>query len=419
MSISAEVRSMFMTVASVTSLACLSVPTTALAADDAGSTTMAASYDGAAISNLDGGVNRSSTYVGNLHIRALSDLERAFGWSDTRFFIDALWIHGGRPDARVGDALGVSSIAGPPGVQIEELWVERNFATTDVSLLAGLYDVNSEFYRVQSAGLFLNSAFGIGPEFSQSGIEGPSIFPRTSVGARFAWKPTANSVLRTAVLDGVPLIRPNDHLDLFAKGDGLEYIAEVALFDRPVEQDAPGDRRVRIGRNAMLPAYGGKIAIGAWHYTTLLNRFDRSSAKGRGTSGAYVVGDQTLARDATIPDRRLSAFLQLGIADDRTNRFGSYLGVGLVAAGPIRARPEDELGLSVAIARNGSAYQEATSPPGGAARVEATVELTYLAQATTWLAVQPDLQYVIHPNTDRGLSNAVVFTIRFEIATPH
>jgi hypothetical protein len=49
-----------------------------------------------------------------------------------------------------------------------------------------------------SASLFLNSSFGIGPEFSQSGLEGPSIFPNTSVGARFAIKPIEEIVLRTA-----------------------------------------------------------------------------------------------------------------------------------------------------------------------------------------------------------------------------
>ena len=45
------------------------------------------------------------------------------------------------------------------------------------------------------------------------------------------------------------------------------------------------------------------------------------------------------------------------------------------------------------------------------------MELTYLIQATSWFAVQPDLQYVIHPNTDPTIPNALVFTLRFEVAT--
>jgi porin len=47
---------------------------------------------------------------------------------------------------------------------------------------------------------------------------------------------------------------------------------------------------------------------------------------------------------------------------------------------------------------------------------EKTIEITYLMQLTKWLAVQPDLQYVIHPSTDSTLSNALAFQLRFEIS---
>lgn len=42
------------------------------------------SYDGAALGNLRGSVTRSSTDIGNLHLRSLHDLDRATGWRDTR-----------------------------------------------------------------------------------------------------------------------------------------------------------------------------------------------------------------------------------------------------------------------------------------------------------------------------------------------
>ena len=103
------------------------------------------SYDGAAIVDASGGLRRDSTYIGNLHWQSLVDLERAFGWNDSHFYADILWIHGGNPDAFIGDAMGVSNIAAPPGVQPEELWIEHNISAADVSFLIGLYDLNSEF----------------------------------------------------------------------------------------------------------------------------------------------------------------------------------------------------------------------------------------------------------------------------------
>jgi len=49
-------------------------------------------------------------------------------------------------------------------------------------------------------------------------------------------------------------------------------------------------------------------------------------------------------------------------------------------------------------------------------RAETTLELSYLSQVSKYLTVQPDLQYVIHPNTVPSLANAWVLQARFEIA---
>src|SRR2546428_44216 len=101
----------------------------------------------------------------------------------------------------------------------------------------------------QPAGLFLNSSFGIGPEFSQSGRSGPSIFPNPSMGTRIAWKPARGVVLRTAIFDGLLLV------------------AEAAYLFRPASKDPPRNPRFRLGRVAGLPPYSAKIALGTWHYT--------------------------------------------------------------------------------------------------------------------------------------------------------
>jgi len=373
-------------------------------------------YDGAAIGDLRGGVARSSTYVGNLHLRSLLDLDRAAGWSDTHAFVDVLWIHGGQPDAFVGDAMGVNNLAAPPNLQLEEAWIEHNLAHAGVSLLAGLYDVNSEFDRTQSGGLFLNSSFGIGPEFSQTGVDGPSIFPRTSLGARIAYKPAAGVVLRAAVLDGVPLIRDGDRLRAFQGGDGQLYVAELALLERPGTRPSP-DARFRIGRNAMLPMYAGKFAVGAWHYTGTFDRLAPTDGRTtqHGATGYYAVADGTVFNDPHDDNRSLSLFAQFGAGDPDVARFGRYVGGGAVLAGPFQSRSQDELGVAVAVARNGRPYRRQLAPLPTTA-TERSIELSYLAQVSNWLAVQPDLQYVVHPDTDPAVRNALVFTLRFELS---
>ena len=64
-----------------------------------------------------------------------------------------------------------------------------------LSWLVGRDDLTTEFYRVQSAGMFINSSFGIGPEFAHSGVAGPSLFPTTALGTRVDFKPSANYVI--------------------------------------------------------------------------------------------------------------------------------------------------------------------------------------------------------------------------------
>ena len=382
--------------------------------------TPALTYDGSALSNLRGGARTGSTYIGNLHLK-LTALGDAAHLPGVTVFLDVLTIHGGRPSSLVGDAQGTINLEGPTGTQVEELWVQYNFEGSRSSVLVGIYDLNSEFYRLNAAGLFLNSSFGIGPEFAQSGVEGPSIFPRTAAGIRVAHKPSANTVLRAAVLDGVPVVRPDGSRGAFRAGDGLLGVAELAMLTRAEPGSAvPTSARDRIGRFSSLAPYDDKLAFGAWHYTGDYADLSATGAAGKpilrhGSSGAYVIGERLLIGRGAADGKRLAAFAQAGFADARTNRFGSYLGTGIVGTGWGLFRDTDQFGLSVAHARNGSHYLRSQAPQA-VDRAETTLELSYLTQVTKHLTIQPDLQVVIHPNTDPSIAAAWVLQLRFEIA---
>ena len=224
-------------------------------------------YDGEGFANTSGGLRRGGNYLGNLNLQLTVDAQRLMGWPGVTVFLYGLGIHGGHPSGDfVGDAQGVGNIEAPVGWRLEEAWIQQNLFGNRFSMLIGRYDLNSEFYRLQSASLFLNSSFGIGPEFSQSGQEGPSIFPNTSVGARVAIKPIEEIVLRTAVLDGVPVDRPNGTREIFARDDGVLVVAEGAYLYRSLASEQPRTRQFRIGRNCC-GTYTGKLALGAWYYS--------------------------------------------------------------------------------------------------------------------------------------------------------
>src|SRR5262249_34355240 len=165
-----------------------------------------------------------------------------------------------------------------------------------------------------------------------------------------------------------------------------------------------------------------KLALGAWYYSATFDdlvkvRPDGQPVRHRGSRGVYLLADQTVYQDNNHPERRLALFGQFGIGDPRLNRFAYYTGGGITASALIPGRDQDEFGIAVAAAHNGNEFIEAQRDQGIRLRKsEVTFELTYLAQFGSHLAVQPEFQFVMKPNTDPRIKNAVAFILRFEVS---
>jgi porin len=229
-------------------------------------------------------------------------------------------------------------------------------------------------------------------------------------------------VLRTAILDGVPVDRPDGSRAIFRNGDGILVVAEAEFLGRALPAGQPHHGRFLLGRQASLQPYDDKLAIGGWYYSASFDDLVEVESSGqpvrhRGSSGFYALVDRVLFKDPGDPEKKLTGFLQAGYGDFRVNRFGVYVGAGLTAVGMISGRDNDLLGLAVAHARNGSHYMSSQRMQGiPVTSAETAIEITYYMQLTKWLAVQPDLQYVIAPGTNPTIPNAVAFQLRFEVA---
>jgi porin len=379
-------------------------------------------YEADIASNLAGGARRGSTYSGALHFQLLFDGERLVGWPGVTLYADLLDVHGGQPSNFAGDAQGVSNIAAPSRFRLYEAWMQYNLEGSRYSVLAGRYDLNSEFYRLTSASLFLNSSFGVGPEFAQSGRAGPSIYPDTSVGVRLSYKPIPTVVIRMAALDSTPADSPGAPPISGVHGDGVLLVSELAILTRAGPAMPPGSRRSLLGRNSSLPPYEDKLAVGGWYYTNAFDDLSEHDVAGtplrhRGSGGGYVLLDKVLYHAPDNSGDAVSGFLEAGLGDGRVNRFGSYLGLGVTGRGLIAGRQDDEIGLAAAIGRNGSHFLEAEDRAGlQPDSAEASIELAYLLKVTDWLAVEPDFQYVVHPNTDSKLGNASIVQVQLEVS---
>jgi porin len=377
-----------LTAPSVIALLC---PLEALAQDSpqpADALIVTAAYTGEVNSVLHGGVSSASHYLDNLDLQAEADLEQLLGWQGARAFAYGLYNNGAAFSPAVGDAFVTSNIeTGTQALRLYELWLEQQLAP-GASVRIGLYDLNSEFDALDASALFLASAHGIGVDISQSGLNGPSIFPSTSVAARLAIAVDRDWQLRLAVLDGVP--GDPDHPARTAvqlgNGDGALLIGEV---ERHLD--------------------AGKVLAGHWRYTGGFDRFD--GTRSHGNHGYYLRGEHQLLREVDDAAQGLAGFFRLGTAAGGINGFDRFASIGITYRGPFAMRDEDDLGLALASGRTSAAYRRFA----GAGSHETAFELTYRAVLTPWLALQPDLQYVINPGAGLANGNALVGSLRAEI----
>lgn len=342
--------------------------------------------------NSRGGIATGTDYISDAGVMLRTNALSLFRGQEGTLFAYLLWNNGSTFSARnVGDFQVVSSIDGPSEVRIFELWYEQSFGDS-VSARVGLYDVNSEFDAIATAGLFVHASQGMGAEFAQSGVAGPSTFPATSLAARIELAAGQSGTLRYALLDGVPG-DPDDPgsttIDL-GGDDGALHV---------LEYNYAADSGTRYG-------------VGGWLYSADFALIEPGDTQARddGNAGAYAFVDAPLYRadDGTA----LDGYVRYGVANEDLNPLDRYVGAGIVATGLVPGRPDDQAGFAIAHARFGSPARRVR---GDAERHETTLELTYSAQVTDWLRLQPDIQYVINPGGRPDLGNALVVGLRFEL----
>jgi len=352
-------------------------------------------YKGDAWANVSGGQHRDATYLDNLDLVASFDGERGLGLHGTRFVVSALYNNRNTfSDRIVGDTHTISNIDTDGALRLYEAWVDYEFGRG--ALKAGLIDLNSEFDKNETGGLFVNSSHGIGPDFSQIGATGPSIFPVTGLGTRLRIDVTPRLQFRLGVFEGVP--------------GSAEHPRRTVIRLNPREgQLLVGEAEYRLGES-------GRFVLGVRQLSGRAgDPQDPDNLPRQAQTGGYALIEGPVAM---LGGGKLDAFARIGLADPYSHDIAGYLGFGTVFSGPVFAgeAQQEQVGLAVGIISNSTRFrreQEATGNPLD--RHETAIELTYRIQATPWLALQPDVQYIINPGSNPALGNALAVGLRFEL----
>ncbi len=337
-------------------------------------------------SNIDELSKKNFEYFTNINISSEIDLDKLAGLNSSRLFINFIGNKGKSPSSLVNSIQGVSNIEAIQGWNLFQLFLEKTFFEEKVSLLFGLYEINNEFDVRETTLDFLTPSYGIGCDFSNSGINGPSTYPYTSLTLRVGYSFNQNNQIKIAILDGVPG-DPNN-LDknsiLLKKEDGLLIVGEYSYL------------------NSIEELINGKISFGGWFYTNKLPAYSSEIIPTdiisyQNNYGFFLSFEKELLSFKN--ERRLSGFLRTGYANEKINPIKFSLSTGLNLENLVNLFVIDKLLLGLSYVSISEDYIERTLYQENINLYpsEINLEITYLAYPTPWLKIQPNVQVVFNP----------------------
>ncbi len=366
------------------------------------------------LANTSGGIKRGANWMGYTEAGLKMDMEKLLGWNSTTAFIHYHSELGTQFNTKyVGSFVGVDNIETAANTaQFNNAWIQKGLFGDSLSVLAGLYAIDSEFYVTDTSGLFIQPPYGMSNDMAQSGQKGPPIYPVGALALRMKYtSPGKNFYVQYALADGVPG-DPNNprgtHVQL-NKGDGTLSIMEFGYTPQE-DEPAAGASKPEAQPQEEAESFN-KTAIGFWRYSTQMDDPVDVGVR-RPSEGVYVLAERTLMAEKNHPSQGLSGFARFGAASKDLHQASWTGSLGLRYHGLFDGRDDDIAGIAVTYNHASNKYRLLNNAESSQTQVEAT----YRTQIKPWFALQPTLQYIINPNMDPALDNVWIIGTRAEVS---
>jgi porin len=395
-------------------------------------------YTGEVFGNPIGGTKQGVAYEGLLDLELTLDFKKMADW-DGSFHVSSYYPMGtGITEADTHDLLGVSNIDAYDTLHLFELWYEQKLLDDKVALRVGQMGADTEFFISTNSANFLNSTYGW-PAILGSNAPTPN-YAYGAPGVRLRLDPEEHWTFMAGVYAGNPapdrLGDPNPNRapdgDYNNSGTGFYINGSQGLFNIDEAQ-------YKLNQEKGAKGLPGTYKIGGWLHTDTFSdkRYDdngvplaspESDGHPRavdGNHGFYVVADQTIWQDKSDANKPkdIDLFFRGGTALGDRSVFNYYCDGGIIFNGLTPGRSNDLFGLATAYGNIGSGAQGFVEDENSLDNAnlpvpdfEENIELTYYAQMTSWLSVQPDLQVIIHPGGSSAIQNAVLIGCRTVIS---
>jgi len=364
-----------------------------------------ASYVGNYAYNFSGGKRIGGDYADQFAFGADVDMDKLAGLAGGTFHV-TLNIRQGRNATAdyVGNRIDVQEIYGDgENFRLAELDYEQNLFNGVLNIKAGWVIMGDDFGKTPILCDFENDAFCAHPQ-SLPSDSGWADYPAGHWGARVRINLPDNFYAETGVFD----VNPSDALH--ENGFKLSLQGSTGALI-PVE----------FGKTVALGPSGlpGHYKIGAYYDSSTAVDPSNSQMTFKGRYGGYILADQMVWRFEPGTDRGLIVVLDGTLSEKRTSPIPAFVVAAFVVQGPFAGRPHDFINLGYVrdwVNSRAIDQQSALLIASGIANPdlalgENIVELGYGLQATPWMQIHPNVQFIGNPGafSYKHLANAWVF----------
>jgi porin len=374
-------------------------------------------------SNVSGGVKQGSTFASQVGFGADIDWQRLAGLTGFSTHLIIVNRSGSSDSALFGDnLLPVQEIYGAGGnvaLHLVSLYGQQKLFNDRLDIAAGRMNVENDFASSPLYCTFMNNVLCGDPKALPGGDIGHSAYPDGVWALRVRVRPTPDTYAEVGVYE----VSQGLYGDIFRSGwyfdggldSGIYIPVEVAYEPQFGAAQLPGHYKIGFGYDTS----------GTYHdFSEALPGAPMTAHTGN--TQVWVLADQMLLRQGPGANDGLIGLAGFIANDPENSAYAQQYFAGLVDSNFWHARPQDTVGLlftyNTVSGQLGKvqAEEEALGLPvsnnaTGVQTHEMILEANYSIHLYRGLTFQPDFQYVIRPNAQSSLRNAVVFGFRAHV----